>query len=217
MDLENRSSGAPTPIDAKRVARTLFDYVEMLALAVAAVLILFTFLFRLSVVSGNSMYGTLHDDDKLIISNLLYTPKTGDIVVFENDGYTQTGEPLIKRVIATEGQFVRLGADGSVYVYEDENDTVGKKLNEPYASLAVLSRDGTYLGEQSGYYNTLDYLVIYEKYREKTEVPEGKIFVLGDHRNSSYDSRYFGMIDERLVLGRVLFRVSPFNQFGAVD
>ena len=126
METENQT---PQPItDTKRIARMTFDYVEMIALAVAFVLIFFTFLFRLSVVSGNSMYGTLHDKDKLIISDLFYEPKTGDIVVFENDGYTATGEPLIKRVIATEGQFVRLDIDGSIYVYENEMTKTAKSL-----------------------------------------------------------------------------------------
>ena len=93
----------------------------------------------------------------------------------------------------------------------------GKKLDEPYVSLAVLAENNVYLGEQANYYNSASYLALYEQYKEKTAVPEGMIFVLGDHRNYSYDSRYFGMVDERLVLGRVLLRISPFDRFGVVD
>ena len=131
--------------------------------------------------------------------------------------YTKTGEPLIKRVIATGGQYVRLDADGGVYVYQNAEDTVGTKLAEDYVSLAVIGEDGSVYGEQTNYYLSAEYLLLYDQYKERTLVPEGYLFVLGDHRNSSLDSRYFGMVDERLLLGRVLFRISPFNQFGAVN
>ena len=217
METEN-----PLPVEkaeegAKKTAKLLFDYVEMLALAVAVVLILFTMFFRISVVSGNSMFSTLESGDKLVISNLLYTPKTGDIVVFENLDFTQTGEPLIKRVIATGGQYVRLDADGGVYVYQNAEDTVGTKLKEDYVSLAIVGEDSRIYGEQSNYYLSAEYLSLYNQYKERTLVPDGFLFVLGDHRNSSRDSRYFGMVDERLLLGRVLFRISPFNQIGVVN
>lgn len=217
METESKVSVEETDDGAKKTAKAIFDYVEMLAFAVATVLILFTMFFRISVVSGNSMFSTLKNGDKLVISNILYTPKAGDIVVFENVNYTKTGEPLIKRVIATGGQYIRLGNDGSVYVYQNAEDTAGTKLQEDYISLAVIGDDGTVFGEQSNYYLSAEYLSLYDKYKEKTLIPEGYIFVLGDHRNSSLDSRYFGMVDERLILGRVLFRISPFNQIGAVD
>ena len=159
----------------------LHDFVAWL---VAIVLILLL-LFRVVVVSGPSMNTTLvHGDYLLLLNNTLYTnPKQGDIVVAAKDSFND-GEPIIKRVIATEGQWVDIDFEtGVVYV------------------------DGTALEES--YTNTPTNL--YEGVEFPLMVEEGCIFVLGDNRNNSKDSRSpeIGLIDEREILGKAIFLFFP--------
>lgn len=159
----------------------LHDFVAWL---VAIVLILLL-LFRVVVVSGPSMNTTLvHGDYLLLLNNTLYTnPKQGDIVVAAKDSFND-GEPIIKRVIATEGQWVDIDFEtGVVYV------------------------DGTALEES--YTNTPTNL--YEGVEFPLMVEEGCIFVLGDNRNNSKDSRSpeIGLIDKREILGKAIFLFFP--------
>lgn len=181
----------------------LLDYFEIFIFAILAVLFVFTFCFRTCRVDGNSMNNTLHHKELLIASGLLYEPEQGDIVVFHvsNEYYS---EPLVKRVIATEGQKIEIDlTEKKVYVD-------GVLLEEPYVYL------------DSGYYNQQGY---FDHNRLHTAenghkvfsdvVPEGKIFVMGDNRNHSSDSRsvYVGLVDKNCVLGKALLRISPFTVF----
>ena len=93
---------------SKRVMRAVFDYAETFAYALLTMMILFLFVFRLVTVDGHSMLETLHDGDRLIVSGMFYTPKTGDIVVIHPDSHRLSDEPIIKRVIAVGGQTVRI-------------------------------------------------------------------------------------------------------------
>ena len=184
----------------------LFDFIELFVFTLAAVLLITTFLFRHSVVEGDSMLGTLHDGEALIISDLFYEPERGDIVVVE-DFSTVLKKPIIKRVIAIGGDTVRI-TKTAVYVN-------GEELIEPYVftdgltyyydvypSLPLLNND-TLVVEPGEYY--------------ELTVPEGELFVMGDHRNLSTDSRDIGTVDEDAVLGRALLRFYPFDKFGKVD
>ena len=187
------SKEAPQGVDKK--VKNIFDYVEMLAIAVAVVVILISFVFRLTVVVGGSMEKTLQPGQVLVITNLFYKPKTGDIIVIQpmTSDYTS---PIIKRVIATEGQVVDI-------VFDTWQVTVdGVLLDEPYVnrpSDSSVPMDGSYL--------SFPYTV-----------EEGKIFVMGDNRNHSTDSRdiRFGPLDERYLLGKALFCLYPFDRFGGV-
>ena len=163
----------------------IFELVELFVFTLVAVLIVTTFFFRHSVVDGGSMMNTLQHGDHLIITDFLYTPKRGDIIVFEDHAVGATS-PFIKRVIGVAGDTVRIEEDGSVYV----NDI---KLNE------------SYVYEPGGY----DSLTV--------KVGEGELFVLGDHRSDSSDSRKFGVINEESVLGKVILRIYPFSEFGTVE
>ncbi len=165
----------------------IFDILELFIFSLAAVLILTTFLFRHSVVDGNSMQNTLQDGEHLIISDLFYTPKRGDIIVCED--YSALRKPIVKRIIAVEGDSVEVRADYSVYVN-------GELLEEDYVYIDIM-------------------LPLQEIYIE--EIPEGEVFVMGDHRNQSTDSRDFGTVDVDSILGRVILRFYPFNQFGKVE
>ncbi len=169
----------------------LFDWVEIIVLSAAFVLILFTFVMRLAVVDGPSMENTLHDDEMLIISGLFYTPENNDIIVFNSPNFK---EPIVKRVIATAGQTVDIDfANWKVTVD-------GKVLDETYVK------------------KTYDFMKASDVGFPLT-VPEGYVFVMGDNRNDSLDSRssLIGLVDERYILGEVKIRLFPFDKFGKVD
>ncbi len=171
--------------DGETAINKFFDFTELFVFTIAAVILLLSFVFRHSVVDGGSMMNTLHHGEHLIISDLFYTPERGDIIVFE-DHSTGNNAPLIKRVIAIEGDTVEIVGQ-SVYVN-------GDRLIEDYVFI-----DYTYYQEPI-----------------KVLVPEGEVFVLGDHRNNSQDSRIFGTVDVDSILGKVIFRFFPFDSFGKV-
>ena len=111
----------------------MFDYIEMFVFAVVAVILFLSFACRICVVSGPSMNKTLLDGERLLVSDFFYTPKQGDIVVFHqtNEVYDQFNEPIVKRVIATGGQFVKIDyAAAKVYVSEDQTFEEGEVLDE---------------------------------------------------------------------------------------
>lgn len=194
----------PENTDQKQsFAASMYDVVEMFVLAVVFVILLLTLCFRLCRVDGPSMNQTLQDGEPLIVSNLFYTPKRGDIIVFhQTNGERETtsplnryNEPIVKRVIATGGQHVKLDyAAKKVYVSDDETFDENDVIDERYAYF-MTSR------------NT-DKWIQNSKVTEY-HVPEGYLFVMGDNRNNSADSRYpeVGFVDERRVLGRVLFKL----------
>jgi signal peptidase I len=170
----------------KSIFKGIFEYVETFCYALVIMILLFMFIFRNVSVDGDSMNKTLNDKDRLIISNLAYTPKTGDIVVLRFPG-----EPLIKRVIAVGGQKVKIDYE-SWAVYVD-----GKKLDEKYMNY-VGGAMMTFGGPTGEFF-----------------VDKDKVFVMGDNRNNSRDSREFGQFSEDDILGRVIFRVYP--NFGDPD
>ena len=165
----------------------LYDFVAL----IAAILLIFSLLFRIVVVSGPSMNNTLIDGDwLLLLSNVIYRePERGDIIVASKDSFDE-GAPIIKRVIATEGQTVDIDfVKGEVYVD-------GQLLDEPYIAEPTHTTEG------------VSFPIL---------VPKGKLFVMGDNRNESSDSRspMVGCVDERYVLGVVKYRVAP--EFTKID
>lgn len=176
--------------EPKQPGRGLLDWAQALALAISAIVIIFTFFARIIGVDGDSMNPTLIDRDRLIISHIAYDPTPGDIVVIHVEGYS---EPLIKRVVATEGQTVMLAPDEGL-VYVD-----GVALDEPYTAEPTRKN-----------YDVPAYTDIV--------VPDGCLFVMGDNRNHSSDSRSHsvGMVDERQVIGRALWRLFPIGSFGGL-
>ena len=167
--------------------RETYDWVESAVMAFVAMILVLTFVARMVSVEGASMENTLHENDRLISSNLFYKPKYGDIVVVVFLEHAE--RPLIKRVIATGGQVVDIDFETGVVMVD------GEVLDEPYIAEPT----------------NLQYDIIFP-----VLVPQGHVFVMGDNRNHSWDSRdsEIGMVDERNLLGRVVYRVMPFDKMG---
>ena len=166
-----------------------FDWVQCIVTALLVCILLFIFAGRTVGVVGSSMESTLFEGDRLIISNLFYTPQQGDIVVLRKDTFKE--EAIVKRIIAVGGQTVDIDFDEGI-VYVD-----GEALEEDYIN------DLTY--------RPLDF-------DGEITVPEGCVFVLGDNRNKSNDSRdeRIGCVDTRYILGKAIWRVTPFQKFGSL-
>lgn len=171
----------------KTVLLYLHDMVYLLAIAIVALLLC----FRVVVVSGTSMNTTLLDGDYLLLlSNTFYhNPQYGDIIVAAKDSF-KDGEPIVKRVIATEGQWVDIDFEKGVVFVSDDGMTTWRQLDEPYTNTPTNVQEG----------------VQFPLY-----VEEGCLFVMGDNRNGSRDSRSpdIGLVDKREVLGKVIFLFLP--------
>lgn len=176
----------------------LYYWVQALVAVLIALILTCTLAGRVIGVVGSSMEPTLYGNDLLLLQSLGYTPKQGDVVVLRKPGFPSPPRetaPIVKRVIAVGGQHVRVDYEaGAVYVD-------GVALEEPYIRDYMSPPPDPDM-------NVLD-----------VTVPEGSIYVLGDNRNYSSDSRHkdLGTVDERYVLGRVLCVIFPFQNFGVVE
>lgn len=187
-------SNNPPMVPAKGV-KTLYEWLEEIVIALTLVILVFTFLFRVVTVTGESMLPNFVEGQKLIVTNLGHSVEQGTVVVITN----VLNEPIIKRVIATEGQTVDIDYETGV-VYVD-----GEAVDE--------TQFGLENGITTRPYSTLEAMVFPQT------VPEGCVFVLGDNRGVSKDSRYteVGMVDTRHILGEAVFTLYPFDRFGVTE
>ncbi len=185
---ENRVPSEGKAAKPGAVTKELYDWLEIVAVAIAAVILVFTFVGRIATVDGTSMLPTLTNQERLIIREAFYKPKQGDIVICQSVSYGLE-EPLVKRVIALEEQTVTIDfANWQVYVD-------GQPLQEDY--IKRVANTGMHGWD----------------YGQSYTVPKGHVFVMGDNRNNSQDSRRMsvGPIDERLVLGKAVCGISLEN------
>lgn len=170
----------------------LYFWTQALVMALVFLILTFTLVGRVIGVVGSSMLPTLHEGDLVLLQSVGYTPKQGDVVVLRKP--TFMAEPVVKRVIAVGGQHVKVDyVSGKVYV--DGVALDDSYINEPMRDPMAL------------YMTVLD-----------VTVPEGSIYVMGDNRNHSSDSRHedLGTVDNRYVLGKALCVMMPFSDFGVV-
>lgn len=190
---------------AKQLVADIADLAESVVTSIFVVMLVFTFLFCTANVDGDSMLPTLEDGDRLIVSRLDRSYEAGDILIldsvsaylFDNAGELYAteglGKNIVKRLIASGGQEIDIDFEAGV-VYVD-----GEALDEPYTS-TLTTRDN----------RAFTYPFV---------VPEGYVFVLGDNRYVSKDSRHpeVGLVPVEDIIGHVLLRISPFSTFGTVD
>lgn len=192
--MENNVNSSSVSVPAKGV-KTLYEWLEEIVIALTLVILVFTFLFRVVTVTGESMLPNFVEGQKLIVTNLGHSIEQGTVIVATN----VLSEPIIKRVIATEGQTVDIDYETGV-VYVD-----GEAVDE--------TQFGLENGITTRPYSTLEAMVFPQT------VPEGCVFVLGDNRAVSKDSRYteVGMVDVRHILGEAVFTLYPFDRFGTIE
>ena len=160
------------------VTRNCFEWVEAVVTSIVVVVLLFTFLFRVVNVNGQSMEDTIHNEDKVLLTNLFYEPENGDVVVISRAQHFE--EPIMKIDFNT----------GDVYVD-------GVLLDEPYIKTPTTDNEGGEIPKV---------------------IPEGYVFVMGDNRGNSLDSRseQIGLIDKRNIIGKAQYIVFPFDRIGGI-
>lgn len=186
-------------VNDEKLKGFIVDLFDITVKALVAILIIVTFIFRICNVVGSSMNNTLQNDERLIISNFFYSPKENDIIVFHQTG--SFNEPIVKRVIATGDKWVKIDYDNALL----------------YVSSDATFDEGDIIDESSYIYLTNDEYNL--KGTFETYVPEGYLFVLGDNRNNSSDSRFdeIGLVDVRTVLGKVILRFYPTEKFEIIN
>lgn len=189
IQLEEEASPPPSSL-----AGDLFAWLQALVFALVCLVLAFTFFGRMIGVDGTSMLPTLEHGDMLLLQSAGYEPRQGDVIVLTK-AFANIDKPIVKRVIAVGGQTVDIDY-GTGYVYVD-----GQPLDEPYINEAMLPPSDPNM--------TNDHV----------QVPEGSVFVMGDNRNHSSDSRdvRLGVVDNRYILGKAFFTVFPFDNLGAIN
>ena len=185
---KKKKEQVPPEVQARREA---YDWIQSLISALLICVLVFVFVLRIMDVHGTSMFPTLNNGDKVLVSDLFYEPARGDIVVFKKDSYDDN-KALVKRVVAVAGDVVNIDFEkGVVYVN-------GDALEEDYIDVLTTTKID-FIGPQT--------------------VPDNCLFVMGDNRNASTDSRAkrIGRVDKRLGIGKVLLVVYPFESFGSVE
>lgn len=191
----------------RRAAAEVLDWFDTVITSIVAIIVIFALITRLSTVDGGSMKPTLYDAERLMISDFMYTPEINDIVVIWTEGlYNEVeeewGKAIVKRVIGVPGDTIELDiSSGSVY-------RNGEKLAHEVKD-GILYEDGHPIN---------DYTRFGWDMTEAVTVPEGYVFVMGDNRNDSIDSRdaRVGLVDMNYVIGKAYLRVAPFGRFGGL-
>lgn len=180
----NEDNSVKTIKHARLEKLNIFEVFEAVIAALVVITILFTFAFRVVNVDGSSMKPTLHNNDKIVVSTVGYEPQRGDVVVISEN--TGMNEPLVKRIVAVGGDTVDINFTTGVVTVNGTEEDYTQELTTQQFDIAF-----------------------------PITVPEGTVFVLGDNRGNSLDSRStrVGCVDERLIVGKVLFRFFPIGDW----
>lgn len=171
----------------RTLSKTVVEFISVIATSIVAIMLIFTFAFRIVGVSGPSMMNTLINGDWLLVSAFITEPERGDIVIITQPN--SFNEPIVKRVIAVGGDTIDIDFDKATVSIN------GKVINEPYLGSPTTNDE--------------------HAWQYPLTLKEGQVFVMGDNRQHSSDSRSpdIGLIDENYILGQVLLRFSPISEF----
>ena len=171
----------------RTLSKTVVEFISVIATSIVAIMLIFTFAFRIVGVSGPSMMNTLINGDWLLVSAFVTEPERGDIVIITQPN--SFNEPIVKRVIAVGGDTIDIDFDKATVSIN------GKVINEPYLGSPTTNDE--------------------HAWQYPLTLKEGQVFVMGDNRQHSSDSRSpdIGLIDENYILGQVLLRFSPISEF----
>ena len=198
----NKKDKLPSEKGKKSFTKSFLEQLELIVIFFAIMVLVFTFVCKTCKVVGESMRETLQNGETVLIWSLFYSPRYGDVVVIHDN--EALNEPIVKRVIGLPGDKIRVEhtrdsmkttithADGSVTVLDSANEDYVRYVDE-YGALRHYSEDETYV------------------------VNDGEVFVMGDNRLNSMDSRELGAYSSNQILGKVVFRIAPFNVMGAVN
>lgn len=198
----NKKNKLPSEKGKKSFTKSFLEQLELIVIFFAIMVLVFTFVCKTCKVVGGSMRETLQNGETVLIWSLFYSPGYGDVVVIHDN--EALNEPIVKRVIGLPGDKIRVEhtfdsmkttithADGSVTVLDSANEDYVRYVDERRA-LDHYSKDETYV------------------------VNDGEVFVMGDNRLNSMDSRELGAYSSNQILGKVVFRIAPFNVMGAVN
>lgn len=185
-DINNEEITEETSAPQKTLGREILEWILSIVIALVIAFTLRNYVVIFARVDGESMLPTLHHNERLIVWRLGYEPENGDVVIL--DPPSGRG-PYVKRIIATEGQTLRIdNVTGDVFVD-------GEKIDEPYINNKTYS------------------------FQQEFVVPEGYTFVMGDNRQNSHDSRSqdVGFIKNKSIYGEVVLRIWPLDMLGTVD
>ena len=167
------------------------DIFTFIIKCISVILFIMIFFFNPCTVSGRSMNDTFESGDRIICSNYCYIPSRGDVITFDATNYANDKVFFIKRIVAKEGDVI-LYINGTFYVNGKAEKRQGVSLDQ---------------------FETLTYRLNYSSEKNGYVIPKNKLCVMGDNRSNSEDSRYFGLIDEKDVFGKVILRISPISSF----
>ena len=199
-NVENQAEDSINETKKFNWRRELFDWIQAIAVALVVSFLLKNYVLTLAKVQGQSMEPTLQHEDRLYVNRLMYKPEKGDVIIFR-PGF-DPDRPYIKRIIATEGDTLYINfVSGDVYVNDE-------KIDEPYIS------EGTHL--MGAYIESLMRNGEYSR-ENPIVIEKDKMFVMGDNRNASKDSREIGQVPEDEIIGHAIFRFWPVNKVTTLD